>query len=104
MGDWRLPLSLTLCVGMPGSGKSTFAFRHLLNSPAACRFVYDDQGRDAARMEGWNMGIKPCFTASDLEAALQTRWVVFQPNRMFPGDNKGAGFKFFCQWVYDTSR
>ena len=37
MGDFRLEPALTAIVGMTGSGKSTFAYRYLLNAPAACR-------------------------------------------------------------------
>jgi len=98
MGDYTLSPSLTLIAGMTGSGKSTFAYRHLINTPAAARFIFDDLGRAAVRLQ-----VRPCYTAADLEAALPTRWVVFNPHRMFPGDPKTA-FKFFCQWVYDACR
>jgi len=98
MGDYTLAPASTLIVGMHGSGKSTFAYRHLINTPAAARFIFDDLGRAAVRLN-----IRPCYTASELEASLATRWSIFNPHRMFPGDPKTA-FKFFCQWVYDTSR
>jgi hypothetical protein len=104
MGDWRLPLSLTLICGRSDYGKSTFGFTYLLNAPAACRFVFDDQGRDARRMEEWGLGIRPCFTGTDLEAAVASRWVVFNPSRMFPDDFEcKRGFAFFCDWVYQVS-
>lgn len=98
MGDYTLPPANTLIVGMTGSGKTTFALRYLLNVPCACRFVFDDLGRAATRLR-----IRPAYTAAEVEAALATRWVVFNPHRMFPGDTKSA-FRWFCQWVYDTSR
>lgn len=98
MGDYTLSPANTLIVGMTGSGKSTFAFRYLLNAPAACRFIFDDLGRAASRL-----GIRPVYTAAEVEAALSTRWVVFNPHRMFPGDTKSA-FRWFCQWTYDASR
>ena len=97
MADYTLPPAGTVIVGMQGSGKSTFAFRYLLNAPAACRFIFDDLGRAATRLR-----IRPAFTATELEAALATRWVVFNPHRMFPGDTKAA-FRFFCWWVYCCS-
>ena len=83
---------------MTGSGKTTFALNYLLNAPAACRFVFDDLGRAAVRLR-----VRPAVTALELEQALATRWVIFNPHRMFPGDTKAA-FRFFCQWIYDASR
>jgi hypothetical protein len=98
MSDYRLEPHNTLIVGMTGSGKSTFAYRYLLNAPAACRFLFDDLGRMSVRL-----ALRPCFTANELEAALATRWVIFNPHRMFEGDTKTA-FRWFCKWVYDASR
>lgn len=98
MSDYTLPPCSTLVAGMHGSGKTTWALRYLLNVPAACRFVFDDLGQVAARLQ-----ISHASTSSELEAALATRWVVFNPHRMFPGD-AAAAFKFFCQWVFDVSR
>lgn len=98
MGDYTLPPVNTLICGMTGSGKSTFAYRHLINTPAAARFIFDDLGRAAVRL-----GIRPATTAAELEAALSSRWVVFNPHKMFPGAPKIA-FKFFCEWVYAASK
>jgi hypothetical protein len=33
---------------------------------------------------------------------LASKWVIFNPHRMFPGDTKSA-FEWCCQWVYDVS-
>lgn len=98
MADFTLPPAQTLIVGMTGSGKSTFAYRYLLNAPAACRFIFDDLGRAATRL-----GIAPVFTAAECEAALASQWVIFNPHRMFPGDTKAA-FRWFCSWVYDCAQ
>jgi hypothetical protein len=98
VADYTLPPANTLIVGMTGSGKTTFALRYLLNAPVACRFIFDDLGRVATRLR-----IRPVYTAAELESALPTRWVDFNPHRMFPGDTKSA-FRFFCQWSYDASR
>ncbi len=101
MGNHLLPLYLTLVCGASGFGKTTFVFIYLLNSGAACRFIYDDQGRDGRRLAA--LGIKVCYTAQELEAALATRWVVFNPSRMFPDDISGIkGFRFFCDFVYNA--
>ena len=83
---------------MTGSGKTTFALAYLQNVAAACRFVFDDLGQCSARLK-----LPAAGTASELESALATRWVVFNPHRMFPGNIEGA-FRFFCQWAYDASR
>jgi len=97
VADYTLPPANTVIVGMTGSGKTTFALRYLLNSPAACRFIFDDLGRAATRLR-----IRPAFTAIEVENALATRWVVFNPHRMFPGDTKSA-FRWFCHWVCGAS-
>jgi hypothetical protein len=99
LSDYTLELALTLIVGMSGSGKSTFAFRYLLNAPAACRFIFDDLGRAATRL-----GVHPCYTAAELEAALSTKWVLFNPKRMFPDGDYKAAFRYFCHWVFDASK
>jgi hypothetical protein len=83
---------------MTGSGKTTFVIRYLLNIPAACRFVFDDMGQVAQRLRRPHAG-----TAAELEAALASKWVIFNPHRMFPGDVTAA-FAFFCQWAFDAAR
>ncbi len=98
MSDYTLEPANTLIVGMTGSGKTTFALRYLLNAPAACRFIFDDLGRAATRLR-----IRPAKTAREVESALATRWVVWNPHHMFPGDPKSA-FRWFCAWVYDACR
>ena len=98
MSDYTLPPCSTLLCGMTGSGKTTFALRYLLNVPAACRFVFDDLGQVAARLR-----VSQAATAAELEAALATRWVVFNPHRMFPGD-AAAAFRYFCHWSFEASR
>lgn len=97
MADYTLPPANTLIVGMTGSGKTTFALRYLQHAPAACRFIFDDLGRAATRL-----GITPAYTAKECEAALSSRWVVFNPSRAFPGDYASA-FRWFCHWCYLVS-
>jgi hypothetical protein len=98
MSDYTLPPVGTVIAGMTGSGKTTFAFRALLNIPCACRFIFDDQGQAATRLK-----LPHASTSAELEAALASRFVLFNPHRMFPGQIESA-FRFFCQWVYDCSR
>lgn len=98
MGDFRLEPANTLIVGMTGSGKTTFAIRMLLNYPnVVCRFIFDDLGRAAKRLNAI-----PAYTARQVEEALATGWVIFNPHRMFPGETKTA-FCWFCDWVYNAS-
>jgi len=99
MADYTLPPAGTVLAGMQGSGKSTLAYSYLLKAPAvACRFIFDDLGRAATRLNR-----SPARTARDCEAALSSRWVIFNPHTMFPGATKDA-FRWFCKWVYDTSK
>lgn len=113
MGDFTLEPAGTFIVGMTGSGKSTFAYRLLLNSPdVVCRFVFDDLGRAAVRL-----GAQPACTAHELEQAVPTGWVIFNPHKMFPPDlakpknvndlrwtPTKAAYQWFCRWVYDVSK
>jgi DNA helicase HerA-like ATPase len=87
----------TLVVGMTGSGKTTFTIRYLLNVTCACRFLFDDGGRFSRRLR-----VTPACTARQVEEALPTRWVIFNPVQMFP-DDYAAGFAWFCQWVFDCA-
>lgn len=97
MSDYTLPPRLTVVVGMTGSGKTTFAIRYLLNAPYVCRFVFDPTGQMAARFKR-----SPVSTANEVEAALATGWVIFNPHRMFPGQMEKA-FRWFAKWAYDAS-
>ena len=93
-----LPACQTLIVGRSGSGKTTFALRYLLNVSAACRFIFDDRGQAAARLR-----LRPARTAIEVEEALATHWVCFDPHGMFPGRLPEA-FRWFCAWCYDVSQ
>ena len=84
---------------MTGSGKTTFSIRYLLNVPAACRFVFDDLGQYKSRLPQ----IHHASTAAQLEAALATRWVLFNPHVMFPGASADA-FRYFCDWSLNAAR
>jgi hypothetical protein len=98
--DYSLPLYLTLVFGQGAIGKSSFCFRYMLNGgPFACRFIFDDRGQAAQRL-----GLKPCGTANECEAALATRWVCFNPHIAFPGAKLKDGFRWFCDWTYKASQ
>jgi hypothetical protein len=88
----------TLLAGKSGSGKSTFALRYLLNAPGlACRFLFDPEGEFAQRLR-----LAPAAMPADLEADIPTRWVIYDPHTMFPGDT-AAAFRFFCEWAFAVS-
>lgn len=99
MSDYSLPSNITLVFGAPSTGKTSFAFRYLLNAPAACRFIFDDQGQAAKRLQ-----LRACHTDNDCEKALASRWVCFNPHLMFPGAKLEKGFQWFCHWVYEVSK
>lgn len=79
---------------MTGSGKTTLVIRYLLNSPAACYFIFDDLNRMWPRLK-----VQPCYTHKQLEASLPTRWSAYNPLRMFPGDTKAA-LRWWLKWVF----
>src|SRR5207247_9739440 len=60
-------------------------------------FFVDDGGRFSRRLL-----VTPAYTARQLEEALPTRWVIFNPFKLFPADY-AAGFAWFCQWVYNCA-
>ena len=88
---------VTICAGTGQTGKSTFAIRYLLNAPLAVRYVFDDEGEYSQRL-----GIAPAGNAYDLNKALLTGWVLFDPDVLFPGRHADA-FKFFCDWAFQTA-
>jgi len=98
VSDYTLPLDLTLVCGMSSSGKTTFCLRYLLNASAACRFLFDFKGEYAKRL-----GLPHASTSAQLEAALASRWVVFNPHPMFQGDLQSS-FRFFCEWAYQCAK
>ncbi|MDE2100722.1 MAG: hypothetical protein KGL39_25985 [Patescibacteria group bacterium] len=88
----------TLIVGMTGAGKTTFGLRYLVNIEPACRFLFDESGRWSRRLP-----IRPCFSVAECEAALPSRWVLYNPMREFP-DNYAAAFDLFCGWTYEAAQ
>ena len=107
MSDFSLPPCVTLVFGRAGSGKTTFVFRYLVNlateqpgnaNPAACVFLFDWKQEASMRL-----GLPPVGTAAQCEAAVPTRWVIFNPFVMFQHDLKSA-FRWFCHWAFEVSK
>jgi hypothetical protein len=92
-----LALANTLIIGMGGAGKTTFAILYLLNIEPACRFLFDESSRWSRRLP-----IRPCFTLRECEAALTTRWVLYNPLREYP-DNYALAFEVFCGWIFNCA-
>ena len=107
MPDYSRAPSIVLVFGASGSGKSTFAFRYLVNrateqpakaEPSACTFIFDWKLEAAHRL-----GLPVCGTAAECEAAVPSRWVCFNPAVMFQERQKDA-LRWFCHWVFEVSR
>jgi hypothetical protein len=101
----------TLVLGRTGSGKTTFVVRFVLNSAAACAFVFDwnDRWPGFFRDRIGFMPFKVCHTVAECESALASRIVIFNPSRLFPGamfDRKTglAALRWFCSWVRGVSK
>jgi hypothetical protein len=89
----------TLVFGAQSTGKTSFAFRYLLNaSGTACRFIFDDRGLAATRLR-----LKACNTEADCERALPSRWVCINPHFMFPGAKLPDGLRWFCSRASEWS-
>jgi len=121
MSDHSLPPHVTLSCGRSGSGKTTFCFRYLVNAateqpandnPTACTFIFDWKLEACDRL-----GLSPCGTVAQCEAAVPSRWVAFDPHIMFPGtsyvtnpegqkilNDERMALRWFCRWVFDVSR
>lgn len=116
MPDYSAKLKCTLVVGRQGKGKTSFCFRYLANAvthqalnpdPARCVFIYDWKGEAANRF-----GVPAVTTEHGIESALASRFVIFNPHPMFPGDQEArifgdkqlndykVGLRWFCQLVF----
>lgn len=99
---------------MPGSGKTTFGLLFLLNSPAACNFIFDWNDRIGPRLSGKTIPgsqypFRVAYTENEIEAAINTRWVIFNPKRMFEGamfDRKTAtqALRYFAKKAREVSK
>jgi hypothetical protein len=106
MHDHLLPPQNTGVIGMTGSGKTTLVVHYMLNAPAVCRLIFDDEDRTAPRLR-----LKPCYTLNELEDSLAGGWSVFNCSRMFPFDErldrgepmnaKRRAFRWWIAWVKD---
>jgi len=91
--------SVTICAGVGQSGKSTFAFRYLINGDFTARFIFDPEGEAAQRLQ-----LAPARDVYDLGLALCSSggWVIFDPHTLFPG-RVADGCAFFCEWTFEMA-
>ena len=113
MPDYSLPPCVTLIFGRSGTGKTTFAFRYLVNAltqqplndnPAACVFIFDWKLEAANRL-----GVRPASTFADCENALAGRIVCFNPHILFRAEEGMApaedrALRWFAMWAFEVSR
>lgn len=83
--------------GLSGHGKSVYQIRAAIGSPARFKFVFDHKGEFKVRA-----GALQCSTPDEIEAALPSGWIVFNPHVMFPGKMIDA-FTFWCDFTWRLS-
>lgn len=102
MSDYSNPLRVTLVFGQGSSGKTTFGLLYVirraeLEGPWSCAFIFDQNGQISQRLKLPHVG-----TARECVAALATRWVCFNPYRMFDPDKLETAFDWFCRWSFEA--
>ena len=87
--------SVTLICGRSGSGKTTFAARYLLNTPADVRLVFDPDREFAALLAQ-----PQAETLTEIDLAVRAGWCLVDPDGIWP-DRKNA-FDRFCTlaWAF----
>lgn len=79
--------------GESGSGKTTLAVKFLVNSKYDYNFIFDEEEQFSEML-----GIPACRTPEEIEAAIPTGWILFCPDKMFPGEPEKA-LAFWCEFV-----
>jgi hypothetical protein len=87
----------TLIVGKSGHGKSVYQIRAAIGAPHRLKFVFDHKDEFRTRA-----GALQCETPEEMDAALESGWIVFRPHRMFPGQTVAA-FTWFCDFAWNLS-
>ena len=106
----NLEPSHTLVLGRTGSGKTIFVRRLALNSDGvACRFVFDWNDRFTWDWQGRKLPFRVCYSTAQMNNALESRWVIFNPSYQFPGaafDRKIGleALRHFCRYVRHVSK
>jgi len=93
--------------GGSGCGKTTYALKFIAHAQARTVFLFDAEGEFSESLQ-----LPPARTVYELDQAIASGWVCFDPHIMFPGELEGAleyfakltlraaavlpGRKFFC--------
>ena len=88
---------IVVCCGAGQTGKSSFAYRLLVNGNYTTRFIFDPENEAAQRL-----GLEPTRTLYDMSAHLARGWVLFDPEILFGSDFAGA-FESFCEWTLEKA-
>lgn len=84
--------------GGSGTGKTTYALKYVAASKAKCVFLFDAEGEFSKRME-----LPACRTPGEIDAAIRSGWVCYDPHEMFSGDME-AGITYFCKLALEVSK
>jgi len=71
--------------GGSGSGKTTFATRFLERARARVRFIFDPDAEFSRRLN-----VPLCRTGREIDAAVSSGWVCWEPHVLFPGNLEAA--------------
>lgn len=96
MIDYTLNRQIVLLGGQSGSGKTSFALKLLCNTTAPYKFIWDPDGQISNRL-----GMPSAQTEEELECSIESGWIIFDPNVMFPGRHP-EGFAWFVGWVFQV--
>ena len=99
--DYHNPPSVTLICGKGQSGKTSFAYKYLINIVRACAavFIYDPSGQSAHRLN-----LPWLRTVAELESAKPHKWLCFNPHAMFPAEKLTEAGPWFFRWALESSK
>jgi len=84
--------------GMSGNGTTEYALRFIANARAAHVFLFDPEGEFSERL-----ALPASRTVYELDQAIGTGWICFDPHIMFPGRLE-ASLEFFSKFALEASR
>lgn len=100
----------TIVIAPTGGGKTVFVRRLAWNEPGvAARFVFDWNDRFTWDWQGRKLPLPSCYSIAELNAALPSRWGIYNPAREFPGamiDRKigREALRHFCRYVRQVAK